>query len=109
MLLEVLRKRKNEILAIARHYGAYDLQVFGSVARGEDNDESDIDLLVVVESSDEPKRYKRSFVGYRALVGLRVANDVVVYTKAEFETISQDLNSLACKVKNNGKRIYVRS
>ncbi len=96
-------------IRLVKTYDPIEIYLFGSHAWGTPNEESDIDLLVVVESSDEPKRYKRSFVGYRALVGLRVANDVVVYTKAEFETISQDLNSLACKVKNNGKRIYVRS
>jgi uncharacterized protein len=42
----MLHHRKNEILAIAARHGADNVRVFGSVARGEDTDDSDIDLLV---------------------------------------------------------------
>ena len=40
-----LRKSRTEILAIAREFGLKNIEVFGSVARGEDTTESDIDLL----------------------------------------------------------------
>lgn len=39
-----------EILAIAKRYGASDLRVFGSVARGDSLPESDIDFLVELEA-----------------------------------------------------------
>lgn len=42
----MLRERRAEILALARKHGASDLRVFGSVARGEADDRSDLDLLV---------------------------------------------------------------
>lgn len=41
-----LHARREEILALANRYGAYNLRVFGSVARGDANQESDVDLLV---------------------------------------------------------------
>lgn len=44
--LEELRARREEILALAEQYGAHNVRVFGSVARGEAGPESDIDLLV---------------------------------------------------------------
>jgi predicted nucleotidyltransferase len=44
--LEALRARRAEILALAERYGASNVRVFGSVARGEANAGSDIDLLV---------------------------------------------------------------
>lgn len=44
--LESLRARRDEILRLADQYGAYNVRVFGSVARGEATPESDIDLLV---------------------------------------------------------------
>jgi len=46
---ETLRARREEILRIAARHGAQNLRVFGSVARGEDDDSSDIDLLVDME------------------------------------------------------------
>lgn len=46
---ETLRARRDEILRIAARHGAQNLRVFGSVARGEDDESSDIDLLVDME------------------------------------------------------------
>lgn len=44
-LLE-LQARRGEIIALARRYGAEQVRVFGSVARGESGPGSDVDLLV---------------------------------------------------------------
>ncbi len=43
---ELLHNRRSQILAIAEKHGAYNVRVFGSVARGEATEESDIDFLV---------------------------------------------------------------
>lgn len=43
---ELLHDRRSQILAIAEKHGAYNVRVFGSVARGEATAESDIDFLV---------------------------------------------------------------
>ena len=47
--LDVLEENKAAVSEIAARYGAYNIRVFGSVARGEANAESDIDLLVDME------------------------------------------------------------
>ena len=41
-----LQQKRDDILRIAARYGARNLRVFGSVARGDDRRHSDIDLLV---------------------------------------------------------------
>jgi predicted nucleotidyltransferase len=46
MILESLQQEKQRILAIAQRYRADNLRVFGSVVRGEEREDSDIDLLV---------------------------------------------------------------
>lgn len=46
---ELIKLRRQEILAIAHHYGARNVRVFGSVARGEARPDSDIDFLVELE------------------------------------------------------------
>jgi hypothetical protein len=43
---ELLKEKRKEILHIAAQHGAYNVRLFGSVARGEETEESDIDLLV---------------------------------------------------------------
>ena len=43
---QILRQKKQEILSTAHRYHATNIRLFGSVARGEDLEKSDIDLLV---------------------------------------------------------------
>jgi hypothetical protein len=47
--MDVIRKKRTRILAIAGRHGATNLRVFGSVARGDAGPESDLDLLVELE------------------------------------------------------------
>lgn len=42
----LVRQKRNEILRIAERHGAYNVRVFGSVARGEAGPDSDVDLLI---------------------------------------------------------------
>ena len=46
---ELLHEKREDILRIASKRGAYNVRVFGSVARGEADSKSDIDLLVDLE------------------------------------------------------------
>jgi uncharacterized protein len=46
---EILWSKRQQVLQTARKHGAYDVRVFGSVARGEAQPGSDIDLLVAME------------------------------------------------------------
>jgi len=48
-LEKLLREKREQILAVAARHGAFNLRLFGSVARGEADDKSDIDLLVTFE------------------------------------------------------------
>jgi predicted nucleotidyltransferase len=45
-LLDELRKNREKILQIANDCGLKDVRVFGSVARGQERADSDIDILV---------------------------------------------------------------
>ena len=45
-----LQEKREAILATATKYGAYNIRIFGSVARGEAHSESDVDFLVDMEA-----------------------------------------------------------
>ena len=45
----IIKKNRDEIISLALKYGAYNIRICGSVARGEDTENSDIDLLVDME------------------------------------------------------------
>lgn len=45
----LLQEKREEILAIANSHGAYNVRIFGSTARNEANENSDVDILVSFE------------------------------------------------------------
>ena len=51
---EIVQTKRDEILRIAERHGARDVRVFGSVARGEASENSDIDLLVSASEATSP-------------------------------------------------------
>ena len=49
---EVLREQRSRILSLLSERGGRDVRVFGSLARGDDDVQSDIDLLIELPGSD---------------------------------------------------------
>ena len=47
---EILQQKREEILNLAAQHGASNIRIFGSVARDEEGEDSDIDFLVDMES-----------------------------------------------------------
>jgi len=97
--------------AIRRLVKAYDpleIYMYGKYGWGTPDEDDDLDLLVVVESSDE-KVYQRGYLAFEALFGLKIPKNVSIFTKQEFDTNCQDVTSLTYEIKNRGKRVYARS
>ena|SRR4030042_2915556 len=46
---QILKQKREDILKIASRYGARKVRVFGSVIRGEDRPDSDVDFLIDLE------------------------------------------------------------
>jgi predicted nucleotidyltransferase len=79
--------------------------LFGSHAWGTPTADSDLDLFVIVPSSDQPA-YRRARGIYRSLRGIGVPVDVIVQTHDEVERGRQVVTSLARKVLDEGKIIH---
>ncbi|NCS49828.1 MAG: nucleotidyltransferase family protein [Microcystis aeruginosa BK11-02] len=45
-LKQLLQEKRDRILEIPAHHGAFNVRLFGSVARGEETEDSDIDFLI---------------------------------------------------------------
>jgi len=67
-----IRDRRDEILRVAAFHGAGNVQLFGSVARGEDTPESDVDLLVDVTGDTTPWFPGSLIADLEQLLGQRV-------------------------------------
>ena len=72
---EVLKAKREEILRIAARHGARNVRVFGSVARGEADAASDLDVLVDMEPGRSLLDMGGLLMDLQDLLGCRV--DVV--------------------------------
>lgn len=90
---------------LVKTYHPLAIYLFGSYAWGTPNDDSDLDLLIVVDQTNE-NVYERPVAGYHALWGLKVANDLLVFTKKEFVNQAQDVTTLCHKVDQEGIKVY---
>lgn len=84
--------------------------LFGSRARGEEREESDVDL-VVVES--EPfdgtrSRHKEMVRLYKVLADFPVSADILVYTRDEVDYWRDSLNHVLARALREGKVLYER-
>lgn len=80
--------------------------LFGSHARGDARPESDVDLLIVEEST--LPRYKRAVPYLRALTGVLPEKDVVVWTPEEIREWEQVPNAFITTALRDGRTLYAR-
>jgi hypothetical protein len=69
---ELLNEKREEIIRIAAQHGAYNVRVFGSVARGEANPDSDIDFLIDLGENRSPWFPVRLIRDLEKLLGRKV-------------------------------------
>jgi len=79
--------------------------LFGSHAYGQPNEDSDVDLLVIVSESDEPS-YRRAQTAHGALWGIGVPKDVIVMTRNEVDRSVRVKTSLVHQALAHGKVLY---
>ncbi len=95
-----------EVIArLRREFAPAAIYLYGSYAYGTPGCHSDLDLLVVVESS-ALDAYTRDARAYQALGEIPVPVDVQVYTRAEFEQRSSLPVSFERTVRQKGRLVY---
>lgn len=72
---ELLKEKREEILQIAAKHGAINVRIFGSVARGEADADSDVDFLIDLGEDLSPWFPVRLIRDLESLLGRKV--DVV--------------------------------
>lgn len=97
----------NKVAAhIATAANAERIILFGSYARGEAGKNSDVDFMIIAESS--LPRFKRSRELYKLFKPYPFGMDLIVYTPQEFERGRKSPVSFVSTVLREGKTIYVR-
>ena len=74
-LIDIVKSKRDEILSLAAQYGARNIRLFGSVARGDSDPDSDIDFLVQLDPGVTLLKHAELVRKLRELLGCPV--DVV--------------------------------
>ncbi len=92
---------------LVKTYQPIKIYLFGSYAWGIPTEDSDLDLLIVVDHS-ELNDYQRAVAGHHALWGLCISKDLLVYTQKEFDKEAKDVTTLCHKVTKDGIKVYAK-
>jgi predicted nucleotidyltransferase len=96
---------REAIERLARAYEPRRIYLFGSAARGDVDESSDYDLMVVVPDSATTAR-RRSRIAYEALRGTRIAADVLVCTESYFDDRAHLAAALPGTILREGRQFY---
>ena len=98
LLAEIVRR-------LVETYQPERVYLFGSHARNEAGPDSDYDIMVVV-ADEAPPEMQDCDLAYRALRGLGIAKDVLVWTRGEFEKRLHLKASLPSTILREGKSLH---
>jgi uncharacterized protein len=90
--------------SIVEHFHPERIILFGSQARGDARRDSDLDLCVIMETSERP--VKRSIKIASIFKGRYWPMDIVVYTPQEFDEWRQVKGFLIHTIDTEGKVLY---
>jgi len=113
--MEDNRKYLPEIIRNIRQINPHKIILFGSYASGVFSEDSDLDLVVILDSPEIAKNYdekmRNKLLVRRNIYALskRVPVDLVVYTKGEYDIISESGSSFYNEIKKLGKVLYEKT
>ncbi|RWX52336.1 Nucleotidyltransferase domain-containing protein [Candidatus Electrothrix marina] len=113
--MEDKRKYLPEIVKNIRQTDPYKIILFGSYAGDSFTEESDLDLLVVLDSLGIAKNYdekmRNKMLVRRKIYNLskRIPIDLLVYTRGEYDIVLKSENSFCNEIKKTGKLLYEKT
>lgn len=105
----------DDLLTALQQSDPYRIVLFGSYAKGTATQDSDIDMLVILDNDDVAKTYeerlkKKLYINKLVRkINYNVALDILVYSKAEYQIVKDYGNYLIEEIERTGKVIYEKA
>jgi predicted nucleotidyltransferase len=105
----------DNLVVLLKSSDPYKIILFGSYANGNPNENSDIDLLIILDNNHVSKTYQERLnkkIRIRNLVieiNRKVPLDILVYSKEEWNIIKKNGNYFIEEIEKTGKVIYEKA
>ncbi len=97
---------KQIVDTIIRHIQPERIVLFGSYADGSAHADSDIDLLIVVKDSDQPKHHRARAIRKLLWDVISAPKDILVYTRQEIDDWKQVDAAFVTSILKTGQVLY---
>jgi uncharacterized protein len=105
----------DQLLEALKQADPYRVILFGSYAKGTADENSDIDMVVILDNNDVAKTYeerinKKLYINRLVRnINYKIALDILVYSKEEYKIIKNYGNYFIDEIENTGKIIYEKA
>jgi len=97
---------KNIVDKIINNFNPDKIIIFGSYAYGHPTVDSDMDIMIVMETDEKP--HKRAVSVRKVLKGIGIPKDIIVKTPEEFERFKDIVGTIVYPAAHKGRIIYER-
>ena len=105
----------DQLLEALKQADPYRIILFGSCAKGTSGENSDIDMLVILDNDNVAKTYeerinKKLYINRLVRnINYKVALDILVYSKEEYKIVKDNENYIIDEIENTGQIIYEKA
>jgi predicted nucleotidyltransferase len=105
----------NPLIEAIKQADPYKIILFGSYADGTANEDSDIDMVVILDNDEVAETYEERLKKRLRInklvrnINYKVALDILVYSREEYRIVRNYGNYLIDEIEKNGKTIYERT
>jgi len=105
----------DQLLEALKQANPYRIILFGSYAAGTADENSDIDMLVILDNNDVAKTYeerlkKKLYINRLVRdINYKIALDILVYSKEEYKMVKNYGNYFIDEIENTGRIIYEKA
>ena len=105
----------DETIKILKMHDPKEIILFGSVSKGTDGIESDIDLLVILDVDKIPETYEEKMAMTLDIrkslrhINKKVSLDLLVYTKKEYAVMKTEKSLFLNEVNKTGRTVYEKA
>lgn len=103
MKFEIAQMIKNKLIETINPKS---IVLFGSLARNEEREDSDIDLLIVWDEQRDLPNVKRRIIIRKIIGVVEIPLDILTCTTEELEKALDDKNSFTSRIVSEGEVIY---